>query len=107
MLLIGLLYISTIQSDLEDSYLTRPVNRGTPHPKLHAYWSGAKMVAYTNDLVMFVSRIYPSVINETMKSALRKEPATRTRLILFTAKTRLPEFHLPRLNEQNWFFPPM
>ena len=124
--IISMLSTRIIQSDLGGNHLTRAVNRGTPQggaisPVL---WlivmdkilrtldsSGVKVVAYADDLVILVSGMFLSIMSDIMEGALRKVclwaarcglsiNPTKTQLMLFTTKTRIPEFHLPRLNEQ-------
>ena len=67
------------------------------------------MVAYADDIVLMVSGMFPTTISEIMEGALvlLSNWATdcglsvnprKTELMLFTKKTKVPNFNLPKLN---------
>lgn len=57
-------------------------------------------MSYADDLLILVSGTFPSVMSDIMEQVLGKVNPTKTELMLFTTKGRVPEFHLPRLDER-------
>ena len=68
-------------------------------------------VAYADDLVILVSGICTTTISSIMQGALRKVSSWasscelgvnkgKIEVLLFTTKTKIPSFKLPKLNEK-------
>ena len=112
-----------VSARLGNSELSRVVGRGTPQGGVISplLWllvinsvlielgnRGVKVVAYADDVVILVSGMFLDVISDIMTSALKtlSDWATgsglgvnpsKTELVLFTTKTKIPGFRLPRL----------
>ncbi|XP_055858922.1 retrovirus-related Pol polyprotein from type-1 retrotransposable element R1 isoform X1 [Episyrphus balteatus] len=124
--IISMLKERRIQASLGNSNCFKCINRGTPQGGVLSplLWllvmnnilvklerSGVKAVAYADDLVVLVSGKFLPVISEMTDTALRKVSnwatscglgvnQSKTELMLFTTKTKIPAFPLPQLNGQ-------
>lgn len=124
--LVNMLSSRIVTANLGNSIIAKQVERGTPQGGVISplLWlivvneilleldrNGIKAVAYADDVVILVSGLFPDVISNIMSNALRllSNWATacglevnpgKTELVLFTTKTKVPSFRLPRLGNR-------
>ena len=121
--LVNMLKSRIVTANLGNSVKSKQVGRGTPQGGVISplLWlivinsilidldrKGIKVVAYADDVVILVSGLFPDVISDIMSTALGLLDnwatvsglgvnPSKTELVLFTTKTKIPSFKLPRL----------
>lgn len=124
--IVSMLSTRIIESELGNSHVKKMTQRGTPQGGVLSplLWTmvmnkvllrleglGVRVVAYADDVAILVLGRFLSVISEIMEGALRTLSswsrdcglgvnAGKTELMLFTTKTKVPDFILPRLDGQ-------
>ena len=127
--LVTMLKSRIITASLGNSVKSKQVERGTPQGGVISplLWlivvntilmelgnRGIKVVAYADDVVILLSGMFPDVISDIMSGALvlLSNWATdsglgvnpsKTELVLFTTKTKIPSLNLPRLKNCELF----
>ena len=121
--IVTMLGTRNVSASLGNSELSRSVRRGTPQGGVISplLWllvidsvlveldkRGVKVVAYADDVVILVSGMFLDIISDIMTNALNSLSVwpthsgigvnpSKTELVLFTRKTKIPAFRLPRL----------